>query len=114
MKTLYWERATPPQTICHAYDQKALKAIENYFGPMPITLTREHLKVLQAMRDAGAGRPLDDFQNLIETHGSVRVWWDDVSHLPTQPYAVADGGLIVDSYTAYQSPLRGQTLGKKQ
>jgi hypothetical protein len=79
-KTLYWERAAPPSIINHGYDDKAMRALEEYFGPLPITFKRDDIKVLSAMQTAGGGRPLGDIIKLIEEHREVRIWWDEFDY----------------------------------
>lgn len=73
---LHWERADPVHVIGYAYDKKALVALEEYFGPFPITIKRDDLRMLRAMMTAGGGRPLDVIIGAVEREGSIRIWWD--------------------------------------
>jgi len=72
--TLVWEPAADPATINHGYDDRSMKAIEETFGPYPVTLRKEDLRILRAMDLAGGHRPIGDLIRLIETHGAIRIW----------------------------------------
>ncbi len=72
--TLVWEPAADPATINHGYDDRAMIAIERTFGPYPITLKKEDLRILRAMSWAGGHRPIGDLIQLIEKHGAIRIW----------------------------------------
>lgn len=72
--TLVWEPAAEPAIINHGYDDRAMTAIEKTFGPYPVTLKREDLRILQAMDLAGGHRPIRDLIEKIEAHGAIRIW----------------------------------------
>jgi hypothetical protein len=88
---LYWERAEPAQSINFAYDDKALVALEEFFGAFPITLSRSDIKVLRALMTAGGGRPLDAIVNAIEKNGEIRIWWKPQRRVEMSPPAVSFG-----------------------
>ncbi len=81
---LVWESAAPPRRIPPCYGGKAIDAIEATFGPYPITLTKEDLKILRAMVAVGAHRPIGELVQLVEEHGSIRVWMDR-GDMPASP-----------------------------
>lgn len=73
-KTLVWEPAEPPKIINHGYSERAMEAIEKTFGPYPITLMRDDLRILRAMDAAGGWRPIGDLVALVEKYGAIRIW----------------------------------------
>lgn len=73
-QTLVWEAAKEPTIINHGYGQRAMEAIEKTFGPYPITLTKDDLRILRAMDAAGGWRPIGDLLELLEREGSIRIW----------------------------------------
>lgn len=73
-RTLVWEPAEPPKKINHGYDRRAMEAIADTFGPYPITLGKDELRILKAMHAAGGWRPFDDLVELVEKHGAIRIW----------------------------------------
>lgn len=72
--TLVWEPAADPEIISHGYDDRAMTAIEKTFGPYPVTLKRDDLRILRAMDLAGGHRPLQDLIKNVEKHGAIRIW----------------------------------------
>lgn len=72
--TLVWEPAAEPAIINHGYDDRSMTAIEKTFGPYPVTLKREDLRILNAMDLAGGHRPIKDLIALVEKHGAIRIW----------------------------------------
>lgn len=72
--TLVWEPAADPAIINHGYDDRAMKAIEETFGPYPVTLKKDDLRILRAMDLAGGHRPIRDLMALVEKHGAIRIW----------------------------------------
>lgn len=72
--TLVWEPAEEPQIINHGYDDRSMAAIEKTFGPYPVTLRKEDLRILWAMDLAGGHRPIGDLIEKIEKHGAIRIW----------------------------------------
>src|SRR5262249_8176183 len=72
--TLVWEPAAAPKIIGHGYDDRAMTAIEQTFGPYPVTLKKEDLRILRAMDLAGGHRPIRDLVEQIERHGAIRIW----------------------------------------
>jgi hypothetical protein len=72
--TLVWEPAADPEVINHGYDDRSMQAIEETFGPYPVTLKKEDLRILRAMDLAGGHRPIQDLIEKIKAHGSIRIW----------------------------------------
>lgn len=72
--TLVWEPAADPEIINHGYDDRAMTAIEQTFGPYPITLKCDDLRILRAMDLAGGHRPIRDLIQRIQMHGAIRIW----------------------------------------
>lgn len=72
--TLVWEPAAEPKTINHGYDDRAMTAIEQTFGPYPVTLKRDDLRILRAMDLAGGHRPIGDLIGLVEKYDTIRIW----------------------------------------
>lgn len=72
--TLVWEPAAEPEIINHGYDERAMEAIEKTFGPYPVTLKKDDLRILRAMDLAGGHRPIVDLIQRIEKHGAIRIW----------------------------------------
>lgn len=72
---LHWEKAVPATGINFGYDENVLRALEEYYGEFPLTLTKDDVRVLRAMQTAGGGRPLDELIDVVQNHGPIRVWW---------------------------------------
>jgi hypothetical protein len=98
--TLVWEPAAEPAIINHGYDDRAMKAIEETFGPYPVTLKKDDLRILRAMDLAGGHRPIRDLIERIEKHGAIRIWlvsgWSPDKRSVAQSRPARDRAAIAD------------------